>query len=108
MEVLCRKNIAYIYMKKFNIYIKILATIILILFMYLLFIDREKKENFGERYTQPKEKRSEVKTSLLGGLTVMPTKHFDVHFLFSPYFHRTYMGTEFKEFQWWIDFNIYF
>ena len=33
-------------MKKFNIYIKILATIILILFMYLLFIDREKKENF--------------------------------------------------------------
>jgi len=65
------------------------------------------EENFGERYTQPEEKRSDVTTTILGGLTVTPSKHFNVRLLVVPNFIKTYEGTELREFQWWIDFNLF-
>ena len=66
-----------------------------------------KEENFGERYTQPEEKRSDVTTTILGGLTVTPSKHFNIRLLVVPNFVKTYEGTELREFQWWIDFNLF-
>lgn len=65
---------------------------------------REKKENFIERYTQPEEKRTDITTTVLAGLTISPSKKLDVRFLAVPNFTKTYEGTEFSEFQWWIDF----
>jgi hypothetical protein len=65
------------------------------------------KTNFGERYTQPQEKKSDVSTTFLGGLTITPSKYFDIRLLFVPNFTNTYAGTTLKEFQWWIGLNLY-
>ena len=65
------------------------------------------EELFGERYTQPEEKRSDVTTALLGGLTINPSMHFNIRLLMVPNFAKTYQGTELREFQWWIDFNLF-
>lgn len=67
----------------------------------------EHKENFGERYTQPEAKRSDLKTIFLLGATVTPSKHFNVRLLISPNFSKTYDGTKLQEFKWWIDFNLF-
>ena len=65
------------------------------------------KENFGERYTQPEEKRSDVTTTALGGLTVTPSDHFSIRFLVVPNFVKTWDGTELSDLQWWIDFTLF-
>ncbi len=62
--------------------------------------------NFGERYIEPKEKRSDVSTTLLGGLILSPSEHFSMRFLFSPRFKKVYGDTEMSDMQWWIDFNV--
>jgi hypothetical protein len=66
-----------------------------------------RKEHFGERYTQPEETRSDVKTTLLLGATIIPSKHFNVRLLMAPNFVKTYDETKLHEFQWWIDFNLF-
>ncbi|MBI5471976.1 MAG: hypothetical protein HY961_06485 [Ignavibacteriae bacterium] len=65
-----------------------------------------RKENFGERYTQPQERESDVRTTLLAGLTVSPSNAFNVRFLLVPNFVDTYDGSELSEFQWWISVNL--
>ncbi|MFH1942132.1 MAG: hypothetical protein ABIL68_08490, partial [bacterium] len=65
------------------------------------------REHFGERYTQPEETRSDVKTTLLLGATIIPSKHFNVRLLAAPNFVKTYNDTKLREFQWWIDFNLF-
>ncbi|RKY79804.1 hypothetical protein DRQ07_06040 [candidate division KSB1 bacterium] len=67
----------------------------------------DKKENFGERYTEPDEIRNTVSTNLLFGVRISPNKYFDVQLLMVPDYTQTYYSTELKEFQWWIDFNFY-
>lgn len=65
------------------------------------------RENFGERYTQPEEKRSDVTTTAIGGLTVTPSDHFSIRFLVVPNFVKTWDGTELSDLQWWIDFTLF-
>lgn len=66
-----------------------------------------KKTNFGERYTEPSEHRSDVQTTMLGGITISPSKLFNVRLLAVPNFTNTYAGTTLKEFQWWIGISLY-
>lgn len=61
-----------------------------------------RKENFGERYTTPTEKVSDVQTTFLFGLTATPRRQFQVRFLVVPNFRDTFDGSELSELQWWI------
>lgn len=65
------------------------------------------RTNFGERYTQPRETMSEVQTAVLGGVTISPSRYFDIRLLFVPNFTDTYAGATLKEFQWWLGLNVY-
>jgi len=65
------------------------------------------KTNFGERYTEPSERRSDVQTTMLGGITISPSKFFNVRLLAVPNFTNTYAGTTLKEFQWWIGISLF-
>jgi len=69
--------------------------------------DTTLKENFGERYTQPTEKRTDIQTTMLGGLTISPSKYFNIRLLAVPNFKDTYQGTTLREFQWWIGINLF-
>ena len=64
------------------------------------------QENFGERYRQPREKKSDVTTLLLGGLTIIPSPVFNIRLLAVPRWVSTYDGTALQGFQWWIHFNL--
>ena len=66
-----------------------------------------KKTNFGERYTEPSESRTDVQTTMLAGITISPSKLFNVRLLVVPNFTNTYQGTTLKEFQWWIGISLY-
>lgn len=67
-----------------------------------------RKENFGERYTQPPEKVSDTRTTLLAGFTVAPSHVFNIRFLVVPNFVDAYYegGTELSDLQWWISVNV--
>ena len=65
-----------------------------------------REENFGERYTTPQEKVSDVQTTFLAGLTAAPTKQFQVRFLVVPNFRDTFDGSELNELQWWIGVSL--
>jgi len=65
-----------------------------------------KKEFFGERYTQPTERMSNVSTSVLFGLTVTPTSRFHIRFLMAPEFRNSYGETSLHQLNWWISFNV--
>lgn len=62
----------------------------------------ERKENFGERYTEPTEKKTDVSTSIMGGLTIKPSKLFKIRMMVMPNFRDSYNGSELSELQWWI------
>jgi hypothetical protein len=72
------------------------------------FTKREKNENgqvtvennFGERYTQPKEKITEDFTKILAGLNVNVSKTFKINLLLDPEFDN-----EFRLAQWWLSFT---
>ena len=66
-----------------------------------------KKTNFGERYTQPQERRTDIETSFLAGLTISPSKLFNVRFLVTPNFKNSYDGSELSELRWWIGVNLF-
>lgn len=66
-----------------------------------------RKENFGERYTQPRERVSDVRTTLLAGLTVAPSDAFNIRFLVVPNFVDTYEGSELSDLQLWISVNVF-
>jgi hypothetical protein len=66
-----------------------------------------RKENFGERYTMPKERVSDIRTTFLAGLTVSPSSVFNIRLLVVPNFvDRAYEGSELSELQWWIGVNL--
>lgn len=64
------------------------------------------KTNFGERYTEPAEHRSEVTTTVLAGLVIKPSEMVEIRLLTSPIYRDTYEGTELDEIQWWLDFSL--
>ncbi|MBX2991452.1 MAG: hypothetical protein KF749_09800 [Bacteroidetes bacterium] len=68
----------------------------------------ERRERFGERYTQPQEKVSDTRTTLLAGFTVAPSTVFNLRFLVVPNFVDSYYegGVELQDLQWWISVNL--
>ncbi len=69
--------------------------------------DTDRDENFIERYKMPTEKRTDVKTTFLGGLNITPSDHFSVRMLMVPNFEDTYAGgSELRNLQWWIGVNL--
>ena len=66
----------------------------------------KRDENFGERYTQPAEQVTDVKTTFLGGLTVIPSSSLKIRLLMVPNFHETFQGSELEQLQWWIGLTL--
>jgi len=66
-----------------------------------------RKENFGERYTAPTERISDVRTTFLAGITVAPSKSFDVRLLFTPTQLIFPNGFSEEDSQWWIGIRLY-
>ena len=66
----------------------------------------EKKENFGERYTMPKERVSDIRTSGLLGLTARPSGLFGIRLLITPNVVNEYDGTHIQDWRWWLSFQL--
>jgi hypothetical protein len=66
-----------------------------------------RKENFGERYTAPTERISDVRTTFLAGITVAPSKSFDVRLLFTPTQLIFPNGLSEEDSQWWIGIRLF-
>ena len=64
------------------------------------------ESGFGERYTQPRERMSEVRTTFMAGLTVSPTPSLSIRFLGVPNYIDTYAGSELSDFQLWISVSV--
>ncbi|MCR4439564.1 MAG: hypothetical protein QHJ34_13565 [bacterium] len=63
---------------------------------------RSRKTDFGERYTEPREKRSEVQTTFLAGVTLRPSARFGARLLAVPHYASTPAGMTLREMQWWL------
>jgi hypothetical protein len=61
-----------------------------------------RNENFGERYTQPPEEVTDVRTTFLAGLTVVPSEKLRIRLLMVPNFRDTMQGSELEQMQWWL------
>lgn len=66
----------------------------------------EYKENFGERYTMPRERVSDVRTSFLAGLTAEPSPYFKIRLLVTPNVVDDYEGSHIQDLRWWLSFQI--
>jgi hypothetical protein len=66
----------------------------------------QKAENFGERYTEPREEISDIRTTFLAGLAVTPVESLKLRLLMVPNFHDTYDGSELEQLQWWITLTV--
>ncbi len=62
----------------------------------------ENREDFGERYTMPRERLTDTRTTVIAGITVMPAQNFNVRLMMAPHFAQGWSGTTLREFQWWI------
>jgi hypothetical protein len=62
--------------------------------------------NFGERYTEPTEEVTDVRTTFLAGITISPSPRFQVRLLAVPNFRHAYEGEELDEWQWWVGLTI--
>ncbi len=60
-----------------------------------------------ERYTSPREVRTDIETMLLAGVVISPAKKFDIRLMAVPTYIKTYSGSELDDIQWWIDFNLF-
>ncbi len=67
---------------------------------------QEEAENFGERYTEPREEVSDVHTTFLAGLTVTPVENLTLRLMVVPDFHDTFEGSELEQLQWWIGLTV--
>ncbi len=66
----------------------------------------EHKENFGERYTMPRERVSDVRTSALVGLTARPSPFFNIRLLVTPNVVDDYEGSHVRDLRWWLAFQL--
>lgn len=64
------------------------------------------KYNFGERYTEPKETTTEVKTTFMAGLTITPSALFQARVLMVPVFADRPDGGELEQLQWWLGLTV--
>lgn len=63
-------------------------------------------DDIVERYTEPASRQSEVRTTLLAGLTLSPTDKLDIRMLVAPEYQNRY-GTSNFDFRWWIGLGIH-
>lgn len=61
------------------------------------------QQNFGERYREPTEYRTEVATSVLLGLTASPAPNFDIRLLAAPRWSSLWNS---RRTQWWLGFQL--
>jgi hypothetical protein len=66
----------------------------------------QQQTNFGERYTQPTEKVSDIRTSFLAGLTISPSRVLGLRLLMVPVFRDSFDGSELEQLQWWIGLTL--
>jgi hypothetical protein len=66
----------------------------------------EHKEYFGERYTMPRERVSDVRTSALVGLTARPSRFFSIRLLVTPNVVDDYDGSHIQDLRWWLAFQL--
>lgn len=66
----------------------------------------ERKENFGERYTMPRERVSDVTTTALVGLTARPSPLFSIRLLVTPNVVDDYDGSHIQDLRWWLAFQV--
>ncbi len=69
-------------------------------------VGNEWKENFGERYTMPKERVSDVRTTAILGLTATPTRLFSVRLLVTPNIVDDFEGAHIQDLRWWLSFQL--
>ncbi len=65
-----------------------------------------RKANFRERYTEPREKRSEVQTTFLAGITVKPSARLPARLLGVPHYVSGPAGMTLREMQWWLALSL--
>jgi hypothetical protein len=65
------------------------------------------KENFGERYTMPTEKTSDIQTTFVLGLVVAPADYFSVRVLATPTVTDDRYIITSTVFQWWIGVQVH-
>jgi len=83
------------------------VTLALFRYRYRLNDAREERaENFGERYTEPREEVSDIRTTFLAGVTVTPVESLKLRLLMVPNFHDTFAGSELEQLQWWIGLTV--
>jgi hypothetical protein len=63
-------------------------------------------QNFGERYTQPREEVSDITTTFMAGFTVSPSSIFQARLLVVPVFSEGIDGQELEQFQWWLGVTV--
>ncbi|MBI4429355.1 MAG: hypothetical protein HY562_09585, partial [Ignavibacteriales bacterium] len=66
----------------------------------------ERRENFGERYTMPRERVSDIRTTGLIGLTARPTSLFNVRLLVTPNIVDDFEGSHIQDLRWWVAFQL--
>jgi len=70
---------------------------------YSMYNGQEQRgENFGERYTEPREEISDIRTTFLAGVAVSPVENLKLRLFMVPNFHDTFDGSELEQLQWWI------
>jgi hypothetical protein len=61
----------------------------------------------GERITEPRERFSIVNTSILGGVTLYPSKMFGIQLIVSPGFEKSSLVNEYRKgVQVWLSMNL--
>lgn len=66
----------------------------------------QEKFNFGERYTEPQETTTDVRTTFMAGLTVAPSPMFQARVLMVPVFADRPDGGELEQLQWWLGLTV--
>ncbi len=66
----------------------------------------EERSNFGERYTQPREQVSDIRTTFMAGLTLSPSPIFQARVLVVPVFTEGLNGHELEQLQWWLGLTV--
>ncbi len=65
-----------------------------------------RKERFGEAYTQPTEKVSDIRTTFLTGIAVFPSDKLNLRLLMVPNFREGYDGQELSQLQLWLGMTV--
>lgn len=65
-----------------------------------------REELFGERYTDPAEKASDIRTTFLAGLTVIPSDKLNLRLLMVPNFREGIDGQELDQLQLWLGVTV--